>query len=113
MISSINFRTSIFAACLLLSMQHATAGDVVAGRNKAEMMCANCHGVDGIATLPGAANLAGQQNEYLRGQLKAYRSGSRVDSVMGVVAKTLTDDDISNLAAWYSSIKVTVEAPAQ
>jgi len=77
------------------------------------MMCANCHGVDGIATLPGAANLAGQQDEYLRGPLKAYRSGARQDPVMGVVAKTLSDEDIVNLAAWYSGLKVTVEMPSQ
>jgi cytochrome c553 len=55
--------------------------------------------------------LAGQQDEYLRRQLKAYRSGERQDPVMGVVAKMLTDEDIANVSAWYASIKITVTEP--
>jgi cytochrome c553 len=61
--------------------------------------------------LPGAANLSGQQPEYLRSQLRAFRSGSRKDPQMTIVAKTLTDADIDNLAEWYSAIRVTVEPP--
>lgn len=64
-----------------------------------------------MATLPGAANLSGQQREYLRTQLRAFRSGSRQNPQMSVIAKTLTDDDIENLSIWYSGIKVTVEMP--
>jgi cytochrome c553 len=44
-------------------------------------------------------------------QLKNYRSGKRQNEVMGVIAKQLTDLEISQLASWYSAIKVTVEAP--
>jgi cytochrome c553 len=44
-------------------------------------------------------------------QLRAFRSGSRQDPQMSIVAKTLTDADIDNLAEWYSGIKVTVEMP--
>jgi cytochrome c553 len=99
------------ATALVTTVNSVNAADLVAGRNKVEMMCQNCHGLNGIANLPGAANLAGQQDEYLRRQLKAYRSGERQDPVMGVVAKMLTDDDIANLAAWYASIKVTVTDP--
>ena len=89
------------------------AADLEAAKNKVQMMCQNCHGYDGIAVLPGAANLSGQQDAYLRTQLKAYRSGERKDPVMGVVAKSLTDADIDNLSAWYANIKITVEAPPQ
>ena len=74
-------------------------------------LCQNCHGVNGVAVLPGAANLSGQQREYLRAQLRAFRSGSRQDPQMSVVAKTLTDGDIDALSDWYSAIKVTVEPP--
>jgi cytochrome c553 len=101
----------LFATALATTVNIVNAADLIAGRNKVEMMCQNCHGLNGIANLPGAANLAGQQDEYLRRQLKAYRSGERQDPVMGVVAKMLTDDDIANLAAWYASIKVTVTDP--
>lgn len=89
----------------------ALAGDAAAGRAKAQILCQNCHGENGVAVIPGAANLSGQQKEYLLQQLRAYRSGSRQSEQMSIVAKTLTDGDIENMAEWYSSIKVTVEMP--
>lgn len=89
----------------------ALAGDAAAARAKAQTLCQNCHGENGVAVLPGAANLSGQQKEYIRAQLRAYRSGSRQNDQMSIVAKTLTDADIENLAEWYSAIKVTVEMP--
>ena len=102
------FATALALGALSLTAQ---AADLQAGKNVVEMRCQNCHALNGIATLPGAANLAGQQDEYLRRQLKAYRSGERQDPVMGVVAKMLTDEDISNVSAWYASIKITVTDP--
>lgn len=89
----------------------AWAGELAAGRAKAEAMCRTCHGIDGRATIPMAANLGGQQKEYLVAQLKAYRSGKRRHEQMSIVAKMLNDTDIDNLAEWYSSIKVTFELP--
>ena len=74
-------------------------------------MCANCHGEDGIAVVPGAANLAGQQKEYLIEQLRAFRVGTRQNAQMSVVAKPLTDQDIEELSDWYASIRITVEKP--
>ena len=96
---------------LTLISQHAPAQDAKAGREKADAACALCHGQAGMATLPGAPNLAGQAPIYTSEQLKNYRSGKRHHEVMSVIAKPLTDAEIANLAAWYSSIKVTVEAP--
>ena len=87
------------------------AGDAAAVRAKVRTLCQNCHGEDGVAVLPGAANLSGQQKEYLREQLRAYRSGRRQDAQMNIVAKTLTDADIENFSDWYSNIKITVEMP--
>ena len=89
----------------------ALAQDAKAGRVKASSQCAVCHGQDGIAQLPTAANLAGQQEMYLAKALQDFRSGARSNEMMTVVAKGLSDADVANLAAWYSSIKVTVEAP--
>jgi cytochrome c553 len=98
--------------CLLLLMAQPTlAEDLAAGRAKVVTTCQNCHGEDGVAIIPGAANLSGQQREYLRGQLRAFRSGSRQDPIMSLIAKALTDAEIDNVALWYSSIKVSVEAP--
>ena len=98
----------VLLACLSLG---AFANDVAEGRAKAEVACALCHGPTGIASLPNAPNLAGQQAIYLSEQLRNYRSGKRQNEVMGMIAKPLTDAEINQLAAWFSAIKVTVEAP--
>ncbi|MDH3320300.1 MAG: c-type cytochrome [Betaproteobacteria bacterium] len=89
----------------------AWAGDAAAGRVKVRAACQTCHGEDGKASLPGAGNLSGQQKEYLIGQLRAFRSGSRRNEQMSIIAKPLTDAEIENVSEWYSSIQVTVEAP--
>lgn len=101
----------LLAALSSLLLAPAQAGDVAAGRAKAQALCENCHGVNGVANLPGAANLSGQQKEYLREQLRAFRSGSRQNPQMNVIAKMLTDADIENLSEWYAAFKVTVEMP--
>lgn len=99
------------AGLAALAGTSAQAADLNAGRNKVQAMCQVCHGADGVATLAEAPNLAGQQRIYIMAQLKAYRAGSRQDAQMNIIAKSLTDADIENVAEWYSSIKVTVEAP--
>ena len=87
----------------------AQAQDVVAGKAKAAA-CAMCHGPQGIAVAPDTPNLAGQPASYLSEQLKAYRGGTRKHEIMTLMAKPLSDADIDNLAAWFSSIKVEVSA---
>jgi len=77
------------------------------GRAKAQA-CSVCHGPLGISNAPDAPHLAGQPRIYLLEQLKAFRSGRRRHEVMNVIAKPLTDADISNLADWYSSLKIEV-----
>jgi cytochrome c553 len=89
----------------------AMCADLAAARAKAQVLCENCHGFNGMATLTGAANLSGQQKEYLREQLRAFRVGRRQNDQMNVIAKMLTDTDIDNLSEWYASFKVTVEMP--
>ena len=96
---------------LLCTALHSAADDAAQGRLKADAACALCHGANGISTLPNAPNLAGQQAIYLSEQLRNYRSGKRHNEVMGMIAKPLTDSEITQLAAWYSAIKVTVEMP--
>lgn len=86
------------------------AGDPAAGRRKAQA-CQACHGLDGIATMPMAPNIAGNDELYLQKQLKAFRSGTRTDEMMSVVAEGLTDADIADLAAWYAAIAITVIPP--
>jgi len=111
------FITRSFAFTALVGLGHglwgqsALAADMVAAREKVQALCQVCHGLDGVAILTEAANLSGQQHGYIVTQLRAYRSGARKDPQMSIVAKTLTDADIENMATWYSSIKVTVESP--
>ncbi len=99
----------LLISALLGVMFNAFANDVADGRAKADAACALCHGALGIATLPNAPNLAGQQAIYLSEQLRNYRSGKRQNEVMNMIAKPLSDADIANLSAWFSAVKVTVE----
>jgi cytochrome c553 len=97
----------------LMTMSSVTAhaaGDAKAGRKKAAM-CATCHGIDGLSKMPAAPNIAGSPTIYLEKQIKAFRSAERKDETMNVVAKPLSDQDIADLAAWYSSLQVDVILP--
>ena len=66
--------------------------------------CASCHGRNGDESLqPDYPILAGQHEDYLVYALKSYRDGRRQNAIMNGFAQTLTDQDIEDLAAWYSS----------
>ena len=86
----------------------AQSGDAAAGREKAHA-CSVCHGQLGISTAPDAPNLAAQPSIYLAAQLRAYRSGDRKHEVMSVLSKMLSDADIDNVAAWFSSLQIEVK----
>lgn len=88
----------------------SAVADAAAGKEKASL-CVTCHGLDGIAKAPDAPNLAGNNRMYIGEQLKAYRSGTRQHPQMSIIAQGLSDADIADLAAWYSSIEVTATMP--
>ncbi len=79
-------------------------GDVAAGKEKS-VVCASCHGVSGESVAPDYPVLAGQHQDYLEQALKAYRSGERNNAIMAAFVATLTDEDISDLAAYYAAQK--------
>ncbi len=91
------------AVALLACCAQAAAGDAAAGKAKSAQ-CATCHGANGIAVMPDAPNLAGQVEVYLAKALKDYRSGARKHEQMTLMAKPLSDKDIDNLAAYFSSL---------
>lgn len=95
-------------ASILLWSGLSHADTISAGKEKAQS-CAVCHGVNGIAQMPNAPNLAGQPAPYLVDQLQNFRSGKRNHEVMTVIAKPLSDHDIADLAAWYASLKIEVK----
>ena len=83
------------------------AGDVKAGRAKAQM-CQACHGTDGLAKTPDAPNIAGQTEPYLITQLQAFKNGARKNDAMSIVAPSLSDQDVEDLAAYYSAIEIKI-----
>jgi len=93
---------SVFTTALL-SSPALLAGDIEAGKAKSAM-CAACHGPAGISAAPIWPNLAGQKEQYLAKQLHAFKDGTRNDPAMSPMAVPLTDADIANLAAYYSSL---------
>ena len=108
----------VFGACLAVSFaargRAYAQGDAKVGRQKAESVCGVCHGVDGLAKIPEAPNLAGQSEGYLNEQINAFKSGERKNEMMSVVVQDLSPDDIENLAAYYSGIEISVgKTPGQ
>jgi cytochrome c553 len=97
-------------AAIAAAAEPALGADAAAGRQKARQ-CQTCHGLDGIAKIPIAPHLAGESQIYLETQLKAFRSGKREHEMMTVVARDLSDEDISDLAAWYASIQIKATLP--
>jgi cytochrome c553 len=97
-------KTFLFAllTALLFASSSATAADVAAGKAKSAV-CAACHGATGHSMNPLWPNLAGQKEQYLAKQIKAFRDGTRKDPTMAPMVAALTDDDIANLAAYFAA----------
>jgi len=96
-------RNSILALILAaLPLTLPAKGDSSSGKDKAKV-CEACHGADGKSVDPSYPNLAGQHESYLIKALGDYRAGRRSNPVMAGMATALSDQDILDLAAWYSS----------
>ena len=96
---------AVIAATLVLGA--IAAGDAGAGKAKAAV-CAGCHGMNGKAMVPNYPSLAGQNAAYIEGALKAYKTQERKGyqaAIMYGMAAALSDQDISDLAAYYASQK--------
>ena len=90
------------AACGLIIAANAQAGDAEAGKQKSQA-CVGCHGLNGKSNNPLYPHLKGQQKMYLISALKDYRDGKRENPMMSSFASSLSDADIEDLAAYYSS----------
>jgi cytochrome c553 len=100
--------SSVTSLSVLVACGGATAaGDVKAGRAKA-LMCQACHGLDGLSKVPDAPSIAGQTEPYIVAQLQAYKSDTRKNETMSIVARALSDKDIDDLAAYFSAIEISV-----
>lgn len=99
-------RTFVLLTLVLCSLG-AQAGDPEAGKAKSAP-CSICHGADGKSQIPMYPKLAGQHQAYLVSALKAYKSGDRKGAMAGMMTPNvapLSDADIDDLAAYYSSLQ--------
>ncbi len=95
-----------FRFVLALTLALAIVGPAVAAApvKPARLgLCAACHGETGMAQIPGAPNLAGQQLDYLREALRQYRDGRRNVPLMRAAIGPMSDADLDELARWYSA----------
>ncbi len=106
-----NITTKAFAVLftMILGMGLVQAeGDAQAGKQK-NAMCQGCHGIEGFQVaypkVYSVPLIGGQSKDYIEAALKAYRSGDRVNETMHAIAADLSDQDISDLAAFYSASK--------
>lgn len=94
----------LLAACAMVFAQ-AQAADVAAGTAKAEEVCADCHGDDGKGDDESPDIVKLTEKEFLQA-MEEYRSGARTKNAkMARAAKRLTADEITNLAAYYETLK--------
>jgi len=98
------FKVTALVMCTMLTTGAFAAGDAAAGKTKSAS-CQGCHGLNGKSNNPKIPNLAGQKKDYLITAINAYKNDKRKDPMMGMAAKPLTDADIADLAAFYSSVK--------
>lgn len=99
---------------LLASTAPAMAGSIVggdaeAGKGKAAV-CGACHGPDGNSTNAQWPKLAGQGAAYIVDQLQAFKDGTRADPVMAGQVANLSEQDMKDIAAYYTARKVIVGA---
>jgi cytochrome c553 len=83
-------------------------GNIEAAKAKVSM-CIGCHGIPGYrASFPevySVPKIAGQNDKYIQVALRAYASGERTHPTMDAISKSLSDQDIADLAAYYSNLK--------
>lgn len=82
------------------------AGDAAAGEAKS-VTCLACHGPGGNSLVPIWPKLAGQHQSYILKQLNAFKSGERKNDLMTPMAAPLSEQDMADLAAYFSSQQQT------
>jgi cytochrome c553 len=95
---------------LTLSPVPVFANDLENGRKLARK-CSACHGRQGVSRDPEVPIIAGQHAFYLEKSLKDYREGIREDRRMTLIATRLSDEDISDLAAYFAAFEISVTEP--
>ncbi|WP_150305731.1 c-type cytochrome [Pseudomonas saliphila] len=86
---------------------HALEGDAEAGQGKVAV-CGACHGPDGNSLVPNFPKLAGQGERYLFKQLVDIKEGARVVPEMTGMLDPLSEQDLADIAAYYSGNDASV-----
>jgi cytochrome c553 len=89
----------------LLTASSVNAASIYAGQSRAAAVCSQCHGIKNPSADAPFPPLAGRDFAYLKSALEQYRDKTRKSDIMNAIAGSLTDNDISNVAAYYSSLK--------
>lgn len=90
----------------------APVGDAAAGKTKATT-CAACHGTDGNSAIAEYPNIAGQHANYIVAQLKDFKAGDRQNPLMSPMAAPLSEQDMLDLAAFFSGQTMKKNAAAE
>ena len=102
---------SLFTLAALLALASTptlASGNAANGKTKAAV-CFACHGSDGNAVDPQYPRLAGQYNEYIQQVLHEYKNGERSNPIMKGMAATLSEQDIEDVAAYFSSLPTKLD----
>lgn len=108
----------LFAAVVALGLAFSAQadvfvdGDAEAGKTKAAA-CGACHGADGNASIAVNPKLAGQNASYIVAQLKHFKSGERENPIMQGMSAGLSDQDMADIAVFYSKQTVKVGAASE
>lgn len=89
----------------LLTASNVAVADAEAAKATATGVCAGCHGPKGVSAAETFPNLAGQKKAYLASALKSYRDKTRNAPMMNGLAASLSDQQIDDLAAYFSALK--------
>jgi cytochrome c553 len=89
----------------LFSVSSAEATSIYAGQSTAQAVCSQCHGIKMPSAGAPFPPLAGRDAEYLQSAIKQYRDKTRKSDIMNNIAGSLSDQDIANVAAYYSRLK--------
>ena len=97
------------------TVQSNLSAELQNGKKKAKAICSACHGIDGQAAAGGNSviipNITAQHKDYLIARLKAYKAGKIQHDQMTIIAGMLSEQDIENVAEWYSRIKIKIFDP--
>ena len=89
----------------LISVQNTNATSIYAGQVRAAAVCSQCHGIKTPSADAPYPSLNGRDADYLQLALKQYRDKTRKSEIMNAIAGSLSDDDIANVATYYSKLK--------